>query len=88
LGSNGRGIVDHFGLHGKVDVEIGTMSKAFGVVGGMASGKKVIIDWLRQRSRPFLFSSAMTIPDVSACIKAIEILEKSDNLDRLEKIII
>jgi glycine C-acetyltransferase len=80
LGKNGRGIVDHFNLHGKVDIEIGTMSKAFGVVGGMASGKKVIIDWLRQRSRPFLFSSAMTIPDVSACIKAIEILEKSDLL--------
>ena len=80
LGKNGRGIVDHFNLHGKVDIEIGTMSKAFGVVGGMASGKKVIIDWLRQRSRPFLFSSAMTIPDVSACIKAIEILEKSDFL--------
>jgi glycine C-acetyltransferase len=80
LGKNGRGIVDHFNLHGKVDIEIGTMSKALGVVGGMASGKKVIIDWLRQRSRPFLFSSAMTIPDVSACIKAIEILEKSDLL--------
>jgi len=80
LGKNGRGIVDHFKLHGKVDIEIGTMSKAFGVVGGMASGKKVIIDWLRQRSRPFLFSSAMTIPDVSACIKAIEILKKSDLL--------
>ena len=78
LGKNGRGIVDHFNLHGKVDIEIGTMSKAFGVVGGFAAGKKVIIDWLCQRSRPFLFSSAMTIPDVAACIKAVEILERSE----------
>ena len=60
LGRGGRGIVDHFGLHGRVDVEVGTMSKAFGVVGGMVSGKQVIVDWLRQRGRPFLFSSAMT----------------------------
>ncbi len=80
LGRSGRGIVDHFDLHGKVDIEIGTMSKAFGVVGGIAAGKKEIIDWLRQRSRPFLFSSAMTIPDVAACIKAVEILNKSGNL--------
>ena len=78
LGKNGRGIVDHFNLHGKVDIEIGTMSKAFGVVGGFAAGKKVIIDWLCQRSRPFLFSSATTVPDVAACIKAVEILERSD----------
>jgi len=80
LGKSGRGIVDHFNLHGKVDIEIGTMSKAFGVVGGMASGKKIIVDWLRQRSRPFLFSSAMTIPDVAACIKAVELLEKSEKI--------
>jgi glycine C-acetyltransferase len=80
LGKGGRGIVDHFNLHGKVDIEVGTMSKAFGVVGGMAAGKKEIIAWLRQRSRPFLFSSAMTIPDVAACIKAVEILDNSDSL--------
>ncbi len=79
LGDNGRGIVDHFKLHGKVDVEVGTLSKAFGVVGGLAAGKKTIIDWLRQKSRPFLFSSAMTTGDVGACIKAVEILEKSNN---------
>ena len=52
LGKGGRGIVDHFGLHGKVDVEVGTMSKAFGVVGGIVAGKAVIIEWLRQRGRP------------------------------------
>jgi glycine C-acetyltransferase len=80
LGRGGRGIVDHFGLHGKVDIEIGTMSKAFGVVGGLVAGKKVIIDWLRQRARPFLFSSAMTVPDAAACLEAVEMLEQSDEL--------
>jgi glycine C-acetyltransferase len=84
LGNGGRGIVDHFGLHGKVDIEIGTFSKAFGVIGGVAAGKQVIIDWLKQRGRPFLFSSAMTPPDVAACIEAINILEESTELvDRL-----
>ncbi|MGJ3241022.1 MAG: glycine C-acetyltransferase [Anaerolineae bacterium] len=80
LGEGGRGIVDHFGLHGKVDVEVGTMSKAFGVVGGIVAGKQVIIDWIKQRGRPFLFSSAMTVPDVAACLEAVEILEHSDEL--------
>ena len=77
LGEGGRGIVDHFGLHGRVDIEIGTLSKAFGVVGGLVAGKKVIIDWLRQRGRPFLFSSAMTVPDTAACLEAVNILEDS-----------
>ncbi len=80
LGRGGRGIVDHFGLHGKVDVEIGTLSKAFGVVGGVAAGRQVIVDWLRQRARPFLFSSAMTVPDVAACLAAIDLLEESTEL--------
>lgn len=80
LGRGGRGIVDHFGLHGKVDIEVGTMSKAFGVVGGIVAGTRVIIDWLRQRGRPFLFSSAMTVPDVAACIEAVDMLEHSDEL--------
>jgi len=78
LGNNGRGIVDHFGLRGKVDIEMGTFSKAFGVVGGVVAGRQEIIDWLRQRGRPFLFSSAMTVPDVAACIAAIDLLEESD----------
>lgn len=80
LGKSGRGIVDHFNLHGKVDIEVGTMSKAFGVVGGMAAGKTETIEWLTQRARPFLFSSAMTIPDVAACIASVELLEKSEKL--------
>lgn len=84
LGTGGRGIVDHFHLHGKVDIEVGTMSKAFGVVGGIVAGKQVIIDWLRQRGRPFLFSSAMTVPDTAACLEAVDLLEESTELvDRL-----
>ncbi|MDK1028839.1 MAG: glycine C-acetyltransferase [Anaerolineae bacterium] len=84
LGRGGRGIVDHFDLHGKVDVEMGTMSKAFGVMGGVVAGNEVIVEWLRQRGRAFLFSSAMTVPDVAACIAAIDLLEDSTDLvDRL-----
>ena len=80
LGRGGRGIVDHFGLSGKVDIEVGTMSKAFGVMGGMVAGSAVIIEWLRQRGRPFLFSSAATPPDAAACIAAIDLLEESTEL--------
>jgi glycine C-acetyltransferase len=80
LGKGGRGIVDHFGLHGKVDIEVGTMSKAFGVMGGVVAGDKVIVEWLRQRGRPFLFSSAVTVPDAAACIAAIDLLEESTEL--------
>lgn len=84
LGRGGRGIVDHFDLHGKVDVEVGTMSKAFGVVGGVVAGNPVVVEWLRQRGRPFLFSSAMTVPDTAACLAALDLLEESTELvDRL-----
>lgn len=80
LGRGGRGIVDHFGMHGRVDVEVGTMSKAFGVVGGYVAGKKEIVEWLRQRGRPFLFSSAVTAADAAACLRAVDILEESTEL--------
>jgi glycine C-acetyltransferase len=80
LGKGGRGIVDHFDLHGKVDIEVGTMSKAFGVVGGIVAGDKKIIEWLRQRGRPFLFSSAVTAPDAAACLAAVDLLEESTEL--------
>jgi glycine C-acetyltransferase len=84
MGTGGRGIVDHFRLHGKVDVEVGTLSKAFGGVGGVVAGKAVIVEWLRQRGRPFLFSSAVTPPDVAAMIAAVDLLEESTELvDRL-----
>ena len=80
LGKGGRGIVDHFRLHGKVDVEVGTLSKAFGVVGGVVAGNPLVVEWLRQRGRPFLFSSAMTVPDVAACLAALDVLEESTRL--------
>jgi len=84
LGRGGRGIVDHFGLHGRVDIEVGTMSKAFGVVGGYVAGRRLVVEWLRQRGRPFLFSSAVTPADVAACIAAVDLLEQSTELvDRL-----
>jgi glycine C-acetyltransferase len=77
LGESGRGIVDHFHLHGKVDVEVGTFSKAIGTVGGFAAGSARLIEYLKQRARPFLFSSALTPPDVAATIRAIELLTES-----------
>ena len=84
VGRGGRGIVDHFGLHGRVDVEVGTMSKAFGAVGGYVAGSEELIEWLRQRGRPFLFSSAITPADVAACVASVEILDSSTELvDRL-----
>ena len=86
LGHGGRGIVDHFDLHGKVDVEIGTLSKAFGVVGGVIAGKKLVVDFVRQKARPFLFSSATTPADTAACMAAVDVLEQSTELvDRLWK---
>ncbi|MGD8518271.1 MAG: glycine C-acetyltransferase [Anaerolineae bacterium] len=76
----GKGIVHHFDLQGKFDVEIGTLSKAFGVVGGVIAGKQVVVDYLRQRARPFLFSSAVTPADTAACLAAVDLLEESSDL--------
>jgi glycine C-acetyltransferase len=84
LGRSGRGIVDHFGLHGKVDLEVGTLSKGFGVVGGIVAGSRPIVDYVQQKGRPFLFSSAVPPADVAACIGALDILEKSgESVERL-----
>ncbi len=82
LGKNGRGIVDHFNLQGKVDVEMGTFSKAMGSMGGFVSGSSELIDLLRQKARPFLFSSGLNPADAASVMKAIEILEKDDSLIR------
>lgn len=84
LGRGGRGITDHFGLHGEVDIEVGTLSKAFGVVGGYVAGGAELCDYLRQKGRPFLFSSAVTPPDVAACIAAVDILLQSE--ERVQKL--
>jgi len=80
LGRGGRGIVDHFGLNGRFDLEIGTLSKAFGVVGGVIAGRKLLIDWIRQKARPFLFSSAVTAADTAACLAAVDLLEGGTEL--------
>lgn len=80
LGSHGRGIVDHFGLHGEVDIEVGTFSKAFGTVGGCIAGSQTLVDYLKQKARPFLFSSAVTPVDIAATIASVELLEKDDSL--------
>lgn len=84
LGDSGRGIVDHFGLHGKVDIEIGTLSKAFGVVGGYIAGKKELIDYLKQKARPFLFSTPLSPADTAASLEAVKILMESG--DRVKKL--
>lgn len=84
LGRGGRGIVDHFGLHGRVDMEIGTLSKAFGVLGGYIAGNETLIRYLKQKARPFLFSTGLTPADVAACLEAVKILQESD--DRVKKL--
>ncbi len=80
LGRGGRGIVDHFSLHGQVDIEVGTLSKAFSVMGGFITGKKVLIDFYKQKARQFLFSNALTIPDTAAALEGVKILQGSDKL--------
>lgn len=77
---NGKGTVKHFGLEKEIDFQIGTLSKAIGVVGGYVAGKKKLIDWLKVRSRPFLFSTAVPPADVAATIAAIQILMNSTHL--------
>ncbi len=80
MGEGGRGTVDHFGLHGQVDIEVGSLSKAFSVMGGFIVGKKSLIDFYKQKARQFLFSIALTIPDTAAVLEGIKILEESDEL--------
>ncbi|MED4226842.1 glycine C-acetyltransferase [Neobacillus cucumis] len=78
----GAGTVKHFGLSDKIDFQIGTLSKAIGVVGGYVAGKKHLIDWLKVRSRPFLFSTSLTPADVAASKSSIEILMESTELNK------
>lgn len=76
----GAGTVKHFGLEKEIDFQIGTLSKAIGVVGGYVAGKKLVVDWLKVSSRPFLFSTAVTPADAAAATKAIEVLMESTEL--------
>jgi glycine C-acetyltransferase len=84
LGRNGRGSIDHFGVHGKVDVQVGTLSKAIGALGGYVCGSRDLIDYLYHRARPFLFSTSHPPSVAASCIAAFEILEReSERIERL-----
>jgi glycine C-acetyltransferase len=84
LGRNGRGTVDHFGLHGRVAIQVGTLSKAVGVLGGYVAGSQALRDLLIQRSRPFLFSTSAPPAVAAACLEAIRVFQEEPELiDRL-----
>src|ERR671913_1286875 len=84
FGKNGRGTVDHFGMHGRVDVQVGTLSKAMGGLGGYVAGSRDLIDFLYHRARPFLFSTSHPPAVAAACIAAIDVLlEEPEIIDRL-----
>ena len=74
FGRNGRGTIDHFDVHGRVDVQVGTLSKAIGVLGGYVAGSRALIDFLYHRARPFLFSTSHPPAVAAACIAAIDVL--------------
>jgi glycine C-acetyltransferase len=74
FGTNGRGTIDHFGLHGRVDVQVGTLSKAFGSLGGYVAGERALIEFLYHRARPFLFSTSHPPSVAAACLAAIDVL--------------
>ena len=76
LGRNGRGTVDHFGLHGRVDIQVGTLSKAIGVLGGYVCGSRDLIEFLYHRARPFLFSTSHPPAVAAACLAAFDVLER------------
>ncbi len=84
LGPTGGGTVEHFGLHGRVDVQVGTLSKAIGVLGGFIAGPSPLIEWLQNRGRPYLFSTSLPPSVVAACIEALDILH--DEPERLERL--
>jgi glycine C-acetyltransferase len=84
FGRNGRGTVDHFNLHGRVDVQVGTLSKAIGVLGGYVAGSHTLIEYLRQRARPFLFSTSHPPAVAAACLAALDVLaEEPQVIDAL-----
>jgi glycine C-acetyltransferase len=84
LGTGGAGTVDHFGLHGRVDIQVGTLSKAIGVLGGFIAGPPHLIEWLQNRGRPYLFSTSAPPAVVAACIEALDILR--DEPERLARL--
>ncbi|MEP6972993.1 MAG: aminotransferase class I/II-fold pyridoxal phosphate-dependent enzyme, partial [Actinomycetota bacterium] len=84
LGSGGAGTVDHFGLHGRVDIQVGTLSKAIGVLGGFIAAPTHLIEWLQNRGRPFLFSTSAPPAVVAACMAALDVIH--DEPERLERL--
>src|SRR5688572_13415483 len=84
FGANGRGTVDHFAMHGRVDVQVGTLSKAIGALGGYVAGSRALIDFLHHRARPFLFSTSHPPSVAATCLAAIELLlAEPQIIDRL-----
>ncbi|HTK28054.1 MAG TPA: glycine C-acetyltransferase [Vicinamibacterales bacterium] len=84
FGKNGRGTVDHFGMHGRVDIQVGTLSKAMGALGGYVAGSKALIEFLYHRARPFLFSTSHPPAVAAACLAAVDVmLEEPQIIDRL-----
>src|SRR5437899_3026908 len=84
LGRNGRGTIDHFKVHGRVDIQVGTLSKAIGALGGYVCGSRDLIDFLYHRARPFLFSTSHPPSVAATCIAAFEVLENEP--ERIEKL--
>jgi glycine C-acetyltransferase len=80
FGRSGRGTIDHFGLHGRVDIQVGTLSKAIGALGGYVAGSRALIDFLYHRARPFLFSTSHPPSVAAACLGAIDVLESEPQL--------
>jgi glycine C-acetyltransferase len=84
FGNNGRGTIDHFGVHGRVDIQVGTLSKAIGALGGYVAGSRSLIEFLYHRARPFLFSTSHPPAVAAACIAAVDVLEQEPQIiDRL-----
>ena len=75
FGTQGRGTIDHFGVHGRVDIQVGTLSKAIGALGGYVAGSRTLIDFLHHRARPFLFSTSHPPSVAAACLAALDVLE-------------
>jgi glycine C-acetyltransferase len=84
FGTNGRGTIDHFNLHGRVDIQVGTLSKAMGALGGYVAGSGALIDFLYHRARPFLFSTSHPPSVAATCLAALDVLEQEPQIiDRL-----
>jgi len=80
FGRNGRGTIDHFSMHGRVDIQVGTLSKAIGALGGYVAGSKALIEFLYHRARPFLFSTSHPPAVAAACIAAVDVLEQEPQI--------